>query len=101
MSCSCNGYHPEFSSESLTKSPRIALCDDWHVADSIGAEDTPIAFDLHRRAHRFRIVVGKLDGRFPIRLGDFANQTDRIESVAAGRIASSKIVGEESVPAGS
>ena len=57
------------------------LRDHWDVTDPCRAEHAAIALDFHRRAERFRIIIGELHGWTALDAGDFADQADGIEAV--------------------
>jgi len=72
--------------------------DHGNVADSRCSEDAPVAFDFGRRAERLGVVVGELNRGLAFDSGHFADQADRVKVAAAGGIAATEIVGQQSSP---
>ena len=99
--------------------PHAALLDQWGLAQdadglrsfglavvdaaagraAVVAEDAAITHDRGRIACRLRGVVGQLDRRTAVRRDDLRDQRDRLQCVAAGRVAAAEIVGEVGAPA--
>src|ERR1700674_2833100 len=72
--------------------------DHGHVADSRGPEDSAVAFDFGRRAERLGVVVGELNRGLAFDSGHLADQADWVKVAAAGGIAATEIVGQQSSP---
>src|SRR5579863_3518706 len=75
------------------------LCDQRSVSDARGPEYAFVALNFRWRTERLRRIVGKLDRRPSLHVGNFSDQADGIKIVAAAGIASAKIVGEQRAPA--
>src|SRR5258706_4341468 len=69
-----------------------------NVAESFATEHAPVAFDFGRRAERLGVVVGELSRGLACDSGHLADQADWVEVAAAGGIAATEIVGQQSSP---
>ena len=78
----------------------VALRNHRNVGLSLGPKYSPVAFHFRRRAKCFRVVVGELDCREPLRVRYLADQADRVEAGAAHGIAAAKVIGQQGAPAG-
>src|SRR5437899_4025547 len=72
--------------------------DHGNVADSSGPEDSAVAFDFGRRAERLGVVVGELNRGLALDSGHLADQAAWVKVAAAGGIAATEIVGQQSSP---